>query len=94
LRLSHQRGGSVSVCRGRKRSLNDLTTAQHGELAKKKTQNLVDHTIRLLSFHETNRIVANSPRLSSQIRPSFAANALKRFQHSLHGIGLVRLSAL
>jgi hypothetical protein len=94
LRLSHRRSGSVSVGRGRKQRLNDLTTAQHGELAKKKAQNLAGphDPPTTLSRDESDR--GDSTRLSSQIRPSFAANAFNRFPHNLYSFGLVQLSAL
>lgn len=76
------------------KKLSDLTADQRVEFAKKKTQKLVDHTIGLITLHETNRIVVYSPQLSSQIPQSFAANAFNSFQRSLYGFGLVRLSAL
>ena len=76
------------------RNLNDLSTTQRVELAKKKTQRLVDLTIDLIARHEINRIVVYSPRLATQIPQSFAAHAFNSFQDSLYSFGLVRLCAL
>lgn len=60
-------------------------------LAKQKTQRLVDHTLDLLTLHETNRIVVYSPQLAKQIPQSYAAHAFNSFQQSLYSFALIRL---
>jgi hypothetical protein len=77
-----------------RRNLNDLTTAERVELAKKKTQRLVDVLIDVVNLHEANRIVTYSPLLAGQIPQSFAANAFNSFQRCMHGFELIRLCVL
>jgi HEPN superfamily AbiU2-like protein len=62
--------------------------------AKEKTERVVDHLHYLLELHENNAIIFYSPTLSSQIPPSYAANAFNVFRRALHQFEIVRLCAL
>jgi hypothetical protein len=64
------------------------------DLAKAKMERVLDHFLYLLELHANNALVVYSPILSSQITPSFAANAFNVFQRSMHQIEIVRLCAL
>jgi hypothetical protein len=72
----------------------ELDHAKRIELAKIKMEKVLDHFLYLLELHANNALVVYSPILSSQITPSFAANAFNVFQRSMHQFEIVRLCAL
>jgi AbiU2 len=72
----------------------NLDGAKRIELAKVKMEKVLDHFLYLLELHANNALVVYSPILSSQIPPSFAANAFNVFQRSMHQFEIVRLCAL
>src|SRR5262245_47123536 len=71
-----------------------MTLMHRVQVAKEKTERVVDHLLYLLELHENNSIILYSPTLSSQIPTSFAANAFNVFQRALHQFEIVRLCAL
>lgn len=71
-----------------------LDGAKRIELAKAKMEKVLDHLLYLFELHANNAFVVYSPILSSQIPPSFAANAFNVFQRSMHQFEIVRLCAL
>jgi hypothetical protein len=72
----------------------ELNSAKRIELAKAKMEKVLDHFLYLLELHANNALVVYSPILSSQITPSYAANAFNVFQRSMHQFEIVRLCAL
>lgn len=72
----------------------ELGRVKRIEPAKVKMEKVLDHFLYLLELHANNALVVYSPILSSQITPSFAANAFNVFQRSMHQIEIVRLCAL
>jgi hypothetical protein len=71
-----------------------MTPAERIQAAKEKTERVLDHLLYLLALHANNAIIVYSNTLSSQIPYSHAANAFEVFQHGLHRLEIVRLSAL
>jgi hypothetical protein len=74
-----------------------VSTMSHSErisLAKKKIERVVDHLVYLLELHENNAIISYSPKLSSQIPASRAANAFNVFQRGLYQFEIIHLCAL
>src|SRR6476660_9073595 len=71
-----------------------ITTLDRVKAAKQKTERVVDHLLYLLELHENNAIIVYSDTLSSQIPPSYAANAFNVFRRGLHQFEIVRLCAL
>ena len=71
-----------------------LDSVKRIELAKAKMEKVLDHFLYLLELHANNALVVYSPILSSQITPSYAANAFNVFQRSMHQFEIVRLCAL
>ena len=76
------------------RKLRDLKPSERIELAKVKTQKLVDHAIHLLNLHEAVQIVAYSSALSKQIPRSHAANAFNIFRDAFYKFEIIRLCVL
>ena len=72
----------------------EFTSVKRIELAKAKMERVLDHFLYLLELHANNALVVYSPILSSQITPSYAANAFNVFQRSMHQFEIVRLCAL
>jgi hypothetical protein len=72
----------------------NLDGAKRIELAKAKMEKVLDHFLYLLELNANNAYVVYSPILSSQIPPSYAANAFNVFQRSMHQFEIVRLCAL
>jgi hypothetical protein len=72
----------------------ELNGSKRIDLAKAKMERVLDHFLYLLELHANNLLVVYSPILSSQITPSFAANAFNVFQRSMHQFEIVRLCAL
>jgi AbiU2 len=71
-----------------------LSSEERIDLAKKKTSKLVDNALHLMNLHEANRIILYSPALSSQIRPSYAANAFNVFTDAFYKFEVIRLCVL
>jgi hypothetical protein len=71
-----------------------LRDGERIELAKAKIPKVLDHFLYLLELHANNAHIVYSPLLSSQIPPSFAANAFNVFQRSMYQFEIVRLCAL
>jgi hypothetical protein len=76
------------------RMFEKLGGAARIECAKAKIPNVLGHFLYLLELHANNAHVIYSTLLSSQIPPSFAANAFNVFQRSMHQMEIVRLCAL
>jgi hypothetical protein len=72
----------------------NLTAAQRIEKAKAKMERVLDHFLYLLELQANNKYVVYSPSLASQIPTSYAANAFRVFERSMHQIAVVRLCAL
>jgi hypothetical protein len=70
-----------------------LTTAKRIQLAKAKTDRVVDHLLYLLALHENNAIITYSDTLSSQITLAHAAEAFRAFRSSLYQFEVVRSCA-
>lgn len=71
-----------------------MTTVERIQLAKTKTDRVVDHLLYLLALHENNAIITYSDTLSSQITLAHAAGAFRVFRAGLHQFEIVRLCAL
>jgi hypothetical protein len=76
------------------RMFERLSDGERIKLAKSRMDKVLGHFINLAALHENNAVVVFSPRLASQIPPSYAANAFNVFQHVMHDFELVRLCAL
>ena len=72
----------------------NLPPAERIVRAKAKMERVFHHFLYLLEWHENNVFIVYSPRLSSQIPESFAANAFNVFQRGCHQFEIVRLCAL
>jgi hypothetical protein len=70
------------------------TVTERIELAKAKMAKVLDHFLYVVELHANNSLVVYSPKLVSQISPSFAANAFNVFQRSMHQIEIIRLCAI
>src|SRR5262249_52277231 len=68
-----------------------LATAERVQVAKQKTERLVDHMLDLLALHESNAIVVYSDTLALQIPRSYAARAFHLFQECMFRSEIVRL---
>lgn len=77
-----------------KTTVGSLPVADRIALAEQKTNKLVDGLLNLLPVHEANQIIVYTPRLASQIPPSYAAHAFNSFSDSLLRFEVVRLCAL
>jgi hypothetical protein len=75
-------------------NVHQLTVADRINLAKERTEKVVDHVRAAIQMHEANAIVVYSPTLSDQISRSYAAHAFNQFQSSMHLFEIVRLCAL
>jgi len=75
-------------------SISTLETAQRIELAKAKTNRLVENLIALFPVHEANQIIVYTPQLASQIPTSYAANAYNSFVDASLRFEVVRACAL
>ena len=71
-----------------------LATAERVQVAKQKTERLVDHMLDLLALHESNAIVVYSDTLALQIPRSYAAHAFHLFRECMFRFEIVRLCAL
>ena len=71
-----------------------MSQAQHLELARRRTSDLVDQLIVLFGIHEANRFIVYSDGLAGQIPRSRAANAFNVFQDSSLLFELMRLTVL
>ena len=71
-----------------------LSDADRIELAKVKTEKVVDHFRYVLALHANNLFVVFSDTLASQIPTSHAANAFNVFRSSMHQFEIVRLCGL
>jgi hypothetical protein len=67
----------------------ERTVAERVALAKSKMAKVLDHFLYVVELHANNGFVVYSPRLVSQIPPSFAANVFNVFQRSMHQIEIV-----
>jgi hypothetical protein len=76
------------------RPLKEFTPQQRFEHVTEMVDRLIDLMMPVITLHETNRIVAFSDRLSSQIPPSYAANAFIDFQGALLDAETARLVRL
>jgi hypothetical protein len=77
-----------------KLNADKMPSKKRVDLAKSRTECIVDHARDLLQIHETNAIVVYSDALSGQIRRSFAAIAFKQFQRNMHWLEIIRMCAL
>src|SRR5262245_34589540 len=71
-----------------------LATAERVQVAKQKTERVVDTMLDLLALHESNAIVFYSDTLALQIPRSYAAHAFHLFQECMFRSEIVRLCAL
>lgn len=71
-----------------------MLKAERIELAKAKTEKVLDHFLYVAELHANNSFVVYSETLASQIHQSYAANAFAVFQRSMHQIEIVRLCAI
>jgi hypothetical protein len=71
-----------------------LTNVQRIELAKAKTERVLNHLLYVLGLHANNDFVVYTSVLSRQIPKSYAANAFSIFQRAMYQIEIVRLCAL
>ena len=71
-----------------------LTTAKRVQMAKRKTDRVVDHLLYLIALYESNAVVVHSDTLSKQIPRSRAAHAFNVFRQCMSHFEIVRLSAL
>lgn len=85
---------SRSAKDSKKIKVEQLPRLERIKLAKAKMEKVLDHFLYVLELHANNSFVVYSPVLASQIPYSYAANAFRIFQRSMHQIEVVRLCAI
>jgi len=70
-----------------------LTVEERFDIARARTDRLVDHFRYLIAMNEANALVLYGPTLSEQIPRSYAARAFNQFRNSMGMFEIVRLAA-
>ncbi len=73
---------------------NSLSNEERLAIAEKKSAKLLDLGIELVYYHASNRVVAFTDVLSSQIPMSYAGHAFAIFQRGLFEIEVIKLARL